>query len=210
MKKIIITGCCRSGQRRVHSAFGQAKLRTGYEADVKDSAITISWMLAVDGDNYMGYHEPYWNRHVDEIWHNVRDPLRCIPSMAARIKAAMWMWQKQYTGLHPASPTFPNRRMFAANFWVRWNEEAERRGPVWQYRVEDLDKVWPEMWERLGEPVRPFDDRAEQYRGLTAESRVNEIDPIEPLTYDEIKSWSPTVCDEVRRMAARYGYADED
>jgi hypothetical protein len=207
LKKIIITGCCRSGQRRVHASFGQVKLLAGYEQDVQGADITISWMLGVDGDDYMGAHEPYWNRHVDEVWHNVRDPLRCIPSMAARIKGSLWVWQSQYTGLHPARPTFPNRRMFASLFWVKWNEEVERRGPVWQYRVEDINEVWPEMWDRLGEPLRPMDPRSESYRG---QEREKNLPPIEPLTYDEIKAWSPSVCDEVRRMAARYGYADED
>jgi hypothetical protein len=196
LKKVIITGCCRSGQRRTRSAFGQHKILVGYEQDLPETDITISWMLAVDGDDYMGAHEPYWNRQVDEIWHNVRDPLRCIPSMASSIKASLWMWQCQYTGLHPASPAFPNRRMFAANFWWKWNEEVERRGPVWQYRIEDLDTVWPDM-----------DERSREYQGAERD-RLRPSD--EPLTYDEIKAWSPSVCDEVRRMAARYGYPDED
>ena len=52
-----------------------------------------------------------------------------------------------------------------------------------------------------------MDPRSENYQGRVREDLR---DPIEPMTYDEIKSWSPSVCNSVRRMATRYGYSDED
>lgn len=208
MKKVVVMGCPRSGQRYLQSAFGQVKVLAGWEQDVGDSNITISYMLAADTDDYRGRHEPWWNRKPDEVWHNLRHPLRCIPSMAARLPGSVWSWQYHITGLHPRSETFPNRRMFAALFWAKWNEQAEQRNPDWQYRIEDLGNgVWEEMWERLGEDPKPLYPRGEGYRGS---EREKGLEPPEPMTYDEIKSWSPSVCDEVRRMADRYGYSDED
>ena len=194
MKKVIIVGTPRGGTQRVHSAFGHAKIDSAWESDAD---LTISFFMGVDGDDYARKHIPYWDRHVDEIWHQTRDPLYCIPAMADVTPASVWVWQHQYTGLHPTA--FRSRMEFCAHFWVRWHEECEARKPIWQYRVEDFDKVWPEMWKRLdiGE-APPINERSDVYDNQRRE----------PITYDEIRSWGPSIHDSVRRLADRYGYEE--
>ncbi len=199
MQQIIVTGCPRSGTRRLHAAFGQAKVNASHESD---NDLTISCFLAVDEDAYPTGHAPYWDREVDEIWHITRHPLDCIASMAARIPHHFWVWQLQFTGLHPGR--FRSRREFAAHFWVAWNEYVEERRPDWRFRVEDMEQVWPEMWKRagLGE-APPIDPRSAEYQGL---GRDDAGETIYPLTWEELGSWGPTVHDGVRRKADEYGY----
>ena len=197
MNKIIIISTPRAGTQRVHSAFGHAKIDSGWEQDGGD--VTASLFLSVDADlddfAFHQRHKPYWDRHVDEIWHQTRDPLYCIPALAAVTPAAIWAWQNRYTGLDPRA--FRSRAEFCASFWVAWNEICEQRQPVWQYRVEEFEQHWPEMWKRLdaGE-APPLDDRSVS---LDRQTR-------QPMTYDEIRSWGPTIHDKVRRLAERYGY----
>lgn len=199
MKKIIITGCPRSGTRRLQSAFGFAKVPASHE---RDGEITISCALAVDTDNYISQHEPYWSRELDEVWHQVRDPLLCIPSMATTIPSRFWAWQYPLTGLHPKA--FRSMREFAAHFWVRWNLETERRGPVYRFRIEDLESEWPVMWERLelGEAT-PIDPRHKEYKHKGADDAREKP---EPVTYEELCAFGPSIHDSVREMAERYGY----
>ena len=48
MKQVIVVGTPRSGTQRVHSAFGHAKIDSGWEQDGGD--VTASLFLAVDAD----------------------------------------------------------------------------------------------------------------------------------------------------------------
>lgn len=204
MKKVIITGCPRSGTRRVQAQFGQAKISAGHEVDAD---ITVSCLMAVDADMFFANaaHRPYWDRHVDEVWHQVRNPLNCITSMVKHIRAPFWVWQSQFTGLHPRN--FDSRRHFATHFWTSWNIEAEKRGTVYRFRIEDLAEEWPVMWDRLGLGVAPpIDKRAEQYHLKGADDARISDEKEEPLTWEEIRSWGPTIYNTTRDMAERYGY----
>jgi len=194
MKSIVIVGTPRSGTQRVHSAFGHAKVGSAWETDHEN--ITISCFLAADVDDYNHRHRPYWDRHVDEVWHQTRHPLHCIVSMADVTPPSVWVWQHPITGLHPRN--YRSRREFCAYFWARWNEECERRGPIWQYRVEDFERVWPEMWKRL--------DLGEAPEISPRSMELDRSSQREPMTWDELRSFGPTVHDNVRRLAEKYGY----
>lgn len=198
--QVIVTGCPRSGTRRIQAAFGQSKLvRSSHE---RDSDVTVSSYLAADTDSYPTGHEPYWNRTVDEVWHVVRDPMLCIPSLAHNLPSAFWTWQKPITGL--SHDMFRSRRELASWFWVRWNDLAEERNPVWRFRIEDLEVAWPVMMQRLGiEDPPPMDTRSLEYR---AKGRDDKKGKSEPLTPEELLAWGPSVHDEVLLRAERYGY----
>lgn len=202
MKNVVVVGTPRSGTQRIHSAFGHAKtVQSGWETDGED--VTLSFFMAADADldDYVFHqrHEPWWNRHVDEVWHQTRDPLYCIPALAAVTPASILAWQARYTGLHPEN--YRSRQEFCALFWVTWNELCEKRCPIWQYRVEDFEAVWPEMWKRLDAGEAP---------PLTDRSAVLDRQIREPISYEEIRSWGPTIYDKVRRLAERYGYEETE
>lgn len=147
-------------------------------------------------------HEPWWNREWDEAWHLVRHPYDCIASMATRLPTRFWTWQIQYTGLHPQM--FRSRREFASHFWVKWNDEAEDRDPVFRVKIEDFEAQWPDIWGRLGFSEVPLlDPRSENYKG---KGRDDAAEKAEPLTKEEILSWSPTLFDAIGRKAEKYGY----
>ena len=192
MKDVIIVSSFRSGTRRVQGAFGQAKIAAAWESDQR---LTISAFMAADVDIYAGKHKPWWDRHVDEVWHQTRSPLHCIAAMADVTPHGIWSWQYPITGLHPRK--YRTRREFCSKFWVRWNGLCEERNPVWRYRVEDFEKVWPEMWKRLDLGEAPeIDPRSTELDGSAKR---------EPMTWEELRSYG-SVYDDVKRLAERYGY----
>ena len=198
--QVIVTGCPRSGTRKLQAAFGYAK--TLDSAHEQDADITISFQLAVDVDEYPSQHKPYWDREVDEIWHQVRNPLLCIPSLAEHIQAQYWVWQCKHTGLHPTA--FRSRREFASYFWVKWNDKAQERHPCWRFRIEDLDEAWKVMWDRMGLTAPPIDPRSDEYKGRVIERRKPKP---EPLTWEELRAWGPSIHDAVAKKYEEYGYA---
>jgi hypothetical protein len=194
VKDVIVVCTPRAGSQRVHSAFGHAKVASAWEADSK---ISLSCFLAADIDDYNFRHEPWWNRNVDEVWHQTRHPLYCIAAMADRTPANIWVWQYPVTGLHPRE--YGEREEFCTRFWIRWNEECEKRNPIWQYRVEDFEeKIWSEMWKRLDLGEAPeINPRSTELDGSA--QRV-------PITWDLVRSYGTDLYDDLRRMAERYGY----
>lgn len=205
MKRVVVVGCPRSGTRRLQTEFGLNKVDAAHEADAD---LTVSCFLSVDADTFPVAHAPWWDREVDEVWHQVRHPLATIPSIAANIAASFWVWQSEFTGLHPRN--FENRRFLAAIFWHDWNRHAEQRRPDYRFRIEDLESEWPVMWQRLGlGDAPPLNPRAVDYPNKHAtRKRHDHAELAARMTWDEVKSWGPSIHDRLRRMADSYGYEE--
>lgn len=154
-RRLLITGCPRSGTRYVAKVLSKSGLRVSHEGLGKDGAVCS--FLAVDDYYYANVHanpvEGIVVRRRDiefeHVWHQVRNPINVIDSLVtAPLRRGIWHWYD----MHCACGYEPHLEA-AARFWVYWNEIAESQAE-WRFRAEDIEEVWPEIRERLGlDPV---------------------------------------------------------
>jgi hypothetical protein len=85
----------------------------------------------------------------EHIFHQVRSPLKAIPSMQA-LKEPSWRYICQWTPCRLDEPPI----LRAAKYWYYWNLHAEKIAQ-WRYRIEDLRYVYYEFCHRLGIPANP-------------------------------------------------------
>ena len=128
------------------------------------------------------------------VWHQVREPLACIASLAKHYPRSRWSRFGPYVHL----PRDPIARSMA--YYLRWNEIAERRAQ-WRYRIEDIapgSDVFIEMCRRLGLNNPPFPDVPTDTHAAREPLR---------LLWAALESADATLASAIREMAERYGYA---
>jgi hypothetical protein len=84
----------------------------------------------------------------------------------------------------------------AARFWLRWNEIIEPQADL-RIRVEDFERRWPELMERLS-----LDSKGSppDYTPKSGGKRKDEF------SWDILRSMDPDLYDAVRTKAKEYGY----
>lgn len=188
--RVLVTGCPRSGTRYLERQFLDADLRVRHERMGADG--TVSPLFCVDDSFYLDERHPnplFSTCTFDHIFHLVRDPQDCIPSMAQNMPAKFWHWQEKHTGITGHTPE-PLR---SALFWESWNDRIERLPGAKLIRLEDWPTVWPEICALLGVPVRPL---IEARPGATQHAR---------MLFSDIPD--AALREAILKRAARYGYA---
>lgn len=127
---------------------------------------------------------------AEQVWHLLRHPLDTVGSLAHAMARRWWLWQQKHTGLGPDLP--PAER--AARFWLDWTERCARQSNWW-LRVEDAQRCWPEILERLALPPQPCPALSTQLGDTRGAERVS-LEMLEPMTAARLV-----------QMASRYGYA---
>lgn len=158
---------------------------------------TVSSYFAVDDDYYQGPHQAAGDRlskfQFEKTWHLVRDPLAIVSSISFGMQETWWDWQRRHTRIDQKKI---GSLLAAGQFVSKWTRLCEKMNPEVTYRIEDWQKDWPEIAERLGIAVEPLPDF----------SKANAIVPKPLLSWDEIKSEDASVYDDLKEIAARYGY----
>ena len=195
-KRLLVTGCPRSGTRAISAAFTNARFPIGHERSGA-RGISSSFFAAHDWF-YPGAHRTTLERfRFDHIWHQTRHPLKVISSMADAMPDTWWHWQEKHSGVSGGMEPAGAR---CALYWVRWNRLVEKNHPgAWRYRIEDVKELWPEMCERLGIP--PCEYTPDDDHGHSAKK-----DNRHKFSWDEIKSLDVAAYDDLRALAGRYGY----
>lgn len=214
-KKLLALGCPKSGSRFLTAVLRGAGVKVGHEMFKRDG--TVGMYFAVEDVWYPGKHWTTDEEHpvedetktrrsnfvFDKVFHFVRDPRMCIPSIGSTQFAPFnWCWQERHTGI--SCGMYP-KRLRAMKFWVAWNELIEKNEKIdLFFRVEDIDDVWPEICEQLG-----ITDHAE-VPPIPRDTGHDETGPRENkgMTWDEMKALNEVTYLRVREMAARYGYED--
>ena len=182
-KRLLVVACPRSGTRSLARSLLNAGVRCHHEVMGRDGS--VSHFLAVDDYYYAGMHqEGRRDFEFEHIWHQVRNPLHAIPSIAKHItKRSWWHWQEKHTGV--SYDETPLRR--AALFWLRWNSLCNDNDPGLTYRIEDapLDL----MGKILGVEMAPLE-------------RIRHGVAVEPIGWDELEE----LAEPIRLLAKEYGY----
>lgn len=192
IRYLLITGCARSGTMYINKVLQKCGLEVRHES-VGETGI-VSWLMAVPskrapygpgGNNFQFVH----------TFHQVRDPLRTIPSLCSE-PAKSWAYI-----CHHVPEISLNDKVFvrAAKYYYYWNKMAEEKSE-WTYRVEDIDNVLPQMAERLGVAL----DSA-VLASIPKDTHTRGRHP--SCTWGQLQSvLEPELYQKLVEMVVRYGY----
>lgn len=223
-KKLMITGCGRSGTRYITFILRRLGLNVGHEE--LDSDGIASWCYAVNAD-VLPWGAPAKNLAFEHIFHQVRHPLQVIPS-ACSFKDSSWLFICQHIPCSMDEPVL----LRSAKYWYYWNLEAEKKAH-WRYNIEDFGIIYENFCFRLGLPPNPavinavpsdintrkygrlvhyYDEFLEMFSvcGIKRLRNVLKInsDATEELglTWELLRSLDSDLCDKIRQKAFDYGY----
>lgn len=195
-KEVLILACPRSGTRWMAEVLRQTGLAIRHEG--MGGAGTIGPQYAVDdywyGAKYKG--DVRSNYCFARTLHQVRHPLPTIASLAADLPEAFWHWQEKHTGIGWQ----PDPILRAARFWCAWTRLIRRNPITYTYRIENIERVWPELCGILQLPgKRPLPEVSQ----ATAHRRMPRR-----LAWEEIKDQDRQLYADLRTMAGRLGYRE--
>jgi hypothetical protein len=139
-RKLLVTGCGRSGTKYIALVLRRLGLDVQHEAMGRDGV--VSWYMAVDAEG-VPFGPARQDCEFEHVLHQVRHPLAVIAS-AASFKPQTWEFICAHIPVSMVDP-LPLR---CAKYWYYWNLEAERVAH-WRYRVEDLTSVFETLCARL-------------------------------------------------------------
>ena len=223
-RRFLVTGSGRSGTRYTASLLGALGLDVRHES--LGSEGVVSWYVAADADT-VPYGPPSSRLVFRHVFHQVRHPLRVIPSLAT-LRPETWAFVAHHVPCPPDDPLLVR----CAKLWLHWNLLAERRAE-WRYRIEDLPDIFDEFCRRFGvacdrrvlervprdlntRPVRlatwfsRLESREYLYR-LRLGARLRERLLVaggarSTLTWETLDLVDPELCRRVHLKAREYGY----
>lgn len=223
-KELLITGCGRSGTKYISFVLRRIGLHVNHEHIGRDGI--ASWLMAVDSDR-TPWGPGRANYCFQHVFHQVRDPLRAIPSIET-FKQSSWTYINHHIDLrgidHP--------RLRAATYWYYWNLKVEEFAE-WRYRVEAIDTVFAEMCQRLGRDTnvellahvptdintrsrgRIFHWYEELCERLNIRSlrpghpKLADINPESKCTWKDLEQLDPKLSKMIYEKAVQYGYRYE-
>lgn len=140
-RKLLITGCGRSGTKYITFLLQRLDLDVGHEKLGRDGV--ASWYMAVDADS-VPFGPARREVTFEYVYHQVRHPLSVIAS-ATTFKDVSWQFICAHQPIGLDEPLL----LRCAKYWYYWNLEAEKIAQS-RYRVEDLHASIEALCERLG------------------------------------------------------------
>ena len=206
---------------------------TKHGLDVRHEQIgrdgVASWCMAVDSER-----TPWGPARREcefvQIYHQVRSPLKAIPSMTA-LKEQSWRYICEWIPCDIDEPPL----LRSAKYWYYWNVHAEKIAH-WRYRIEDFRNVYPEFCDRLGIVANQavldalatdintrsfgwllhlYDElclKFRMYPNETARALLSKRDSKpkqDALTWDKLADLDAELARLIRSKAVEYGYPGE-
>lgn len=205
-KKVLVTGCGRSGTKSVCRILNDYGLDVGHEHMRTDG--TVSCMFFIDSDWYPDHpwaapkgliahqKERKSQFRFDVTLHQVRHPLKVISSVAAGYDRQHQDWLV-YNGVIPEGVRPKLKR--AMYIWLEVNKRCEKISKF-RYKVEDITtpKVWKVISSMLDIDARPPKETIMNKGHGYTKGRVLRWEDIEEVDYDLSK--------KIRERANSYGY----
>jgi hypothetical protein len=139
-KRVLITGCGRSGTKYITFVLRRLGLDVGHER-MGDDGIA-SWCMAVNAES-VAWGVSASRYSFEHVLHQVRHPLDAIASIAT-FKEPSWRFICAHAPIVADEPVL----LRSAKYWYHWNLEAEKIAH-WRYAVEQLPEHFEEFCERL-------------------------------------------------------------
>lgn len=207
-KLLCIHSTGRSGTKFLKYALKAANLDLDHERTGPDGTVT-HW-FHVDSD---WFPVMYWypgRAHVGERrtdfvfkheWHVVRNPLYAIRSIGNKFPMFEYEFLACNKVIDPHQIRRLNAEQRAALLWVSVNESIERLHPDVRFQIEQVEKEWPYLLNKLQRAEVPF---PKDMKPMNKSSGFNKYEPIKrgELT----KLFGKEMADRIRELGTRYGY----
>ena len=191
-KKLLITGCGRSGTQYIAALLRENGLIIEHEYDKEGIDGITSWILAVSDD-----HPPFGPSRnefqFDTIIHQVRNPLDVIASVQT-FTPESWEYIKKHIPIHENDSLL----VCAMKYWYYWNILAEQ-GSQFTYRIEDIDSALPRILDVAHAGI--FHPESLQNVPKNINTREHGI-----ITLDDLKTADPILFEQIIFLAEKYGY----
>jgi hypothetical protein len=222
-RKVLVTGCGRSGTRYTTFVLRRLGLDVPHERLGRDGI--ASWTMAVE-DDARPFGPPSGTCAFEHVFHQVRHPLDVVRS-ASTFGPDSWEFICRHTRCRLDQPVL----LRSALYWLDWTAHADRSA-TWSYRVEAVADVFEELCERLGvdcdrrvlaavpsdvntrsrgRALHLADELGERLRvGVPAVVRRrlgSREQGYERLTWSDLDALDAPLSHSIRRRAADYGYA---
>ncbi len=216
-RRLLVTGCGRSGTLYASLVWRAVGLDVRHEMPVAPNGVMgadgiASWYMAVD-DPEPPYGPSAGGYAFDLVIHQVRHPLKVIPSVAQFVlrnppsrryierncPGSRLSWSDRLRGRKRAL------LLEAARYWYHWNLlAAVKAGGGEMVQVERLIEELPRLCDRLGVVCAPG---AAGTVSTAANARHHYVEE-EPwsLTWGDLEELDPSLCAKVRDLARSYGY----
>lgn len=191
-KLVLVIGCPRAGTGYIWKVLRVCGIPVGHEKD-GDQGI-VSWLFTADTDR------PAWGPNpVDyrfkHIFHQVRDPLKCIATMHLVVDRAWRYICREEPQIKLNEPLLVR----CAKMWVYWNLKAEKKAEF-TYRVEAIKSILPELSDHLG--VKLDANLVKRVSTHTHSTEHNHV-----VTWKDLKdALEPDFYKKLVHLAKRYGY----
>lgn len=222
-RKLLILATGRSGTLYVSKVFRKAGMDLGHEAVGQYGTCSMYFIpprtdvsSINDGQKVkIHYQEDRSQFQFEHVWHQVRDPLKTIDSLAKSFTLKVRRWTAAYCGAQlPGTSgisraTLEDKLQWAMWYWIKGNLMAQTQAR-WTYRLEELP--WKEMMRRLDEPPQPLPKvGVTTNRGLRFAFKSREAsEEVRRTMYDTtwglLRRIDRPLADVCAAMAAGYGY----
>jgi hypothetical protein len=193
-KRILVTGCSRSGTTFMSLALSASGLDVRHENIGRDGC--VSWTMAVN-DTVSPWGPPFQEGIYKHIFHQVRDPLKTIASVMATELPRSWEFIQKHI---PQINNYDSLLVKAVKYWIYWNRFAEAKSEM-TYRIEDIAEVYGEIGNRIGYRLDP------RILSRVSTTTNHRADYQHVPTWEELEAVLPTdLFIELRDQAIRYGY----
>lgn len=147
MKKVLITGCPRSGTKYIAIVLNAFGYPIGWEK--MEIGGLVDWEVTFwDTEKLLYKVKPVQSdiriQDFDTILHQVRTPLRVIESMHIIDEGN---WNKALFSIKEIKKT-DSKLLKCMKWWYYWNLKAESIAE-WTYKIEDLYSVFDELCKRI-------------------------------------------------------------
>lgn len=194
-RKLLITGCGRSGTKYISELLKRSGFDVRHEADGADGI--VSWpMTATEGESLWG---PAFSEYEFEtVAHQIRNPVKVISSCHT-ITDKSWNYIKKYIPINEKD----SKLIMCAKYWYYWNLKAEKLAGF-SYRIEDIDSMLFKLVNILGKREN-FSKESLRIIPRNVNKR-----PHNTMSIKDIKRESSKLYEDILKLSLKYGYKKED
>lgn len=225
-RKLLILACGRSGTQYISKVWKKAGLDFGHEHVLSDGCVSMYFCLPhadISAFNTSNKHAVHPNEYREDfefehIWHQVRDPLKAIDSMAKAFNSTVRRWTQDHMGIDAGNAykrqcSIEDKYLWAMRYYLQGNELMAQQAQL-TYRLESLQNIWwAPLCDKLGLGLPLFPNvSSTTNRGLRfafkSKEQAAEIrETLYDTSWETLKRVDKTLAGEIRERTREWGYS---
>lgn len=160
MHRLKIIGCGRSGTKYTSTVFKKLKYDLGHESLGDFGIVTMYWLGNPKEVNVAGKGQKIQIESIEGIdfehtWHQTREPIKCIESLAKSFTLKVRLWTHHALGVPLPGRSgylqcpYEDKLAWATEYYIEGNLRAKKQAS-WTYKLEEFP--WESMLRKLRLP----------------------------------------------------------